>query len=127
MVNQLRFRSRQRLHLQRDFARVSARRCSEGDDLLVVYVDSNGLDQSRLGIRAGKRLGGAVVRNRIKRRIREAFRLGQGDLPTGLDIVCVARAGPAARAGTQDFAKSLETLIPRAHQKLIRKTRSASP
>lgn len=124
MGSRLRFRPRQRLHLQRDFSRVSARRCRQGDDLLVVYVDANGLDWSRLGLRVGKRMGGAVVRNRIKRRIREAFRLRQDRLPSGLDIVCIARPGPGADAGTDDFARSLETLIPRARKKLLRKTSS---
>ncbi len=120
MPRRLTFRARQRLHLQRDFARVSARRCSAGDRLLVVYADVNELDWSRLGIKAGKRLGGAVVRNRIKRRVREAFRLRQHELPTGLDLICIPRPGPSAEAGVDDFARSFERLIPQAARKLAR-------
>jgi ribonuclease P protein component len=122
MFRRLTFSRRQRLHLQRDFARVSARRCSVSDGLLVVYVDANGLDWSRLGVKVGKRLGSAVVRSRVKRRVREAFRLGQEKLPSGLDIVCIARPGPAAQAGTEDFARSLERLITQARRKLVQST-----
>ena len=121
MTRRLVFRARHRLRLQRDFDRVFARRCSAGDGLLVVYADANDLEWSRLGIKVGKRLGGAVVRNRIKRRIREAFRLRQQELPTGLDLICIPRPGPSARAGADDFAQSLEKLTVQASRKLSRK------
>jgi ribonuclease P protein component len=51
----------------------------------------NGLDHSRLGVLAGKAHGGAVVRNRVKRVFREAFRLGRPGLPSGFDFVVIAR------------------------------------
>jgi ribonuclease P protein component len=91
MAQRYTFVKSQRLHLQRDFAGVFAKKSTAGDALLVVYVDHNGLRQSRLGIRVSKRLGDAVTRNRCKRMIREAFRLWQHDLPGGLDVICVAR------------------------------------
>ena len=61
------------------------------DALLIVYVAANGLAWSRLGISVSKRVGKAVQRNYVRRRIREAFRSMKADLPTGLDIVCIAR------------------------------------
>ncbi len=54
------------------------------------YV-SNGLDYNRLGIKTGKKLAGAVKRNRMKRLIKESYRLCETDLKTGFDIVFVAK------------------------------------
>lgn len=109
-----------RLTRQRDFERVFARRCSRGDRWLVVYVDSNDLGQRRLGIKAGKRLGNAVRRNRIKRRIREAFRLRQHDLPPGLDVICVPRDASVAQAAIDRLGRSLCELTAQAAHRLRR-------
>ena len=87
----LTFRRRHRIGHARDFQRIFAARCSAGDERLVVYVAANGQDHSRLGLSVNKRVGNAVARNRIKRLIREAFRLDQHDLPAGYDVVCVAK------------------------------------
>lgn len=48
---------------------------------------------ARLGITATRKIGGAVQRNRIKRVVREAFRLGPDRLPHGVDLVVIAKAG----------------------------------
>lgn len=109
----------QRLHLQRDFARVFGKKCSASDARLVVYVDHHPLgpgEATRLGIRVGKRLGNAPARNRIKRLIREAFRLGQHDLPAGLDIICVARMRDDITL--KKVQSSLGRLVAAAHRRL---------
>ena len=59
----------------------------------VIYVRPNGRPFNRLGITAGKKLGNAVTRNRVKRIIRAAYRLCEQDLPIGYDIVFVGRNG----------------------------------
>jgi ribonuclease P protein component len=56
-----------------------------------LYVRPNGLAQSRLGITTTRRLGKAVVRNRARRVLREAYRKNQGHLPEGFDFVFVVR------------------------------------
>ena len=58
---------------------------------LVLYCRPNGLGRNRLGVTVSTKLGGAVVRNRARRRLREVFRLAQPDLKPGHDIVLVAR------------------------------------
>jgi ribonuclease P protein component len=78
----------------------------------VVYAAATDLNCSRLGISVGKRIGNAVRRHYVKRRIREAFRKSKADLPRGLDIVCVAR--PPAADATVDLAASLRNLILKA-------------
>lgn len=58
---------------------------------LVVHALPNGLDHLRLGLSVPRRVGNAVRRNRIKRRLRESFRLMQHDLPGGYDLVINVR------------------------------------
>ena len=62
-------------------------------DWLCVHFFPNNMPCSRLGITAGKKLGNAVTRNRVKRIIRAAYRLCEQDLPIGYDIVFVGRNG----------------------------------
>ena len=59
----------------------------------VLYARRNGLRVNRLGLTVSKKLGGAVKRNRAKRRLKEMYRLNRDGLKTGFDIVLVARMG----------------------------------
>lgn len=61
------------------------------DSIIVAYFIQNGLPYNRIGITAGKKLGNAVERNRIKRIIRAAYRLNEQKFPIGFDIVFVGR------------------------------------
>lgn len=56
----------------------------------LIILKPNGLDIARLGITISKKVGNSVKRNRIKRLIREFFRLNKKEIPKGLDIVIVA-------------------------------------
>lgn len=58
---------------------------------LVLYVLPGKTGERRVGFAAGKRLGKAVVRNRVKRLLREAYRLNQHRLSSGVDLILVGR------------------------------------
>ncbi len=58
---------------------------------LVVFASPNGLDHPRLGLSVGRRVGSAVHRHRIKRLLRESFRLEMAQLPAGYDLVVNVR------------------------------------
>lgn len=106
-----------RLTRPADFTRVYGRRQSAASGQLVVYALPNGLPDGRvrLGLSVSRRIGSAVVRNRWKRRLREAFRLMRPDLPRGLDVIIVVRAGepPGGAAGLQQTADLLAALVAR--------------
>ncbi len=59
---------------------------------LVLYARKNRLGVNRVGITTGKKLGRAVVRNRVRRRLREVYRLNEEKFRPGWDIVVVARS-----------------------------------
>lgn len=106
------FRQAQRLKGRRAFARVFGGRRSSADRLLVVYAMPNDLSWARLGLTVGRKHGMAVRRNRIKRLLREAFRLGLDELPQGYDFVCVPRVG--AVGTLSEYRQALRTLGSRA-------------
>jgi ribonuclease P protein component len=100
------------IRLRDDFAQIYAVRRYAADKRLTVYVRENNLPFVRLGLSISKKAGGAVVRNQIKRRLREAFRRHKADLPVGFDLLCVVRAGPAAKL--DDYVDSLCRLATKA-------------
>ncbi|MCD4670456.1 MAG: ribonuclease P protein component [Actinomycetia bacterium] len=110
------FRRRQRLKRRVDFQRVRRTACSAADQRLIVYVVGNGLGHSRLGLSVGKRVGPAVRRNRVKRLLRESFRLLQHELPAGLDLMVIPR--PKVRATLREFEDSMRGVVRRAARKL---------
>ena len=80
----------QSLKLNRDF-----RRAYKGDNFVggytVVYMKKNKYQFNRLGLRVGKATGKAVTRNRLKRLMRESYRLMEDDIEKGYDFIIVAR------------------------------------
>jgi ribonuclease P protein component len=88
------------------FRRMYQRGKSAPGRYVVVYCRKNGLAYNRLGLTVGTKVGHAVVRNRIRRRIREAYRLSESHYLTGYDIVVVAR-GRAADATYREIADCL--------------------
>ena len=77
------------------------------DGYLVLYARKNRMDVNRVGITVGKKLGKAHVRNRVRRRIREVYRLNELSFQPGWDIVVVARS----RCITAQFDKLTEAYM----------------
>lgn len=73
------------------FRRLYAKGKSAVSPYLAIYVRRNGGKGNRLGITVSTKLGCAVVRNRVRRRIREIYRLHEDELRPGWDMVIVAR------------------------------------
>ena len=76
----------------RDFRRLYSRGRSAVSDCMVVYVMRNRRGPGRLGITTGTKLGHAVVRNRLRRVIREIYRHHAPELRPDMDVVVVARS-----------------------------------
>jgi ribonuclease P protein component len=74
-----------------DFARLAERGVTRTHPLLVGRFARTDLDQTRFGLATGKRLGGAVIRNRVRRRIREALRVMAPSFQPGWDVLIIAR------------------------------------
>ena len=68
---------------------------------------------TRVGIITSRRVGGAVIRNRVRRRLREIFRAARAQLRPGFWLVIIARQ-PAALAGFQDLRAEWEKLARRS-------------
>lgn len=86
-----RFSKKYRILRGEEFQRAFDRRERAGDGVLLVFGCENGLPHPRLGMAVSRKVGNAVVRNRWKRLIREAFRLTQHQLPAGVDLVVIPR------------------------------------
>lgn len=112
------FSAELRLTRQADFDRVFESGRHAADQVLVLHACRNQLGHSRLGLSVSRRVGGAVVRNRWKRRIREAWRRQRDQLPDGLDVVVRPRKG--ATLNYQAIERSLRGLTQRLARQLAR-------
>ena len=109
-------RRAQRLRRPADFLRVRELG-SRGvpHPLLVMYAAPNDLGTTRVGITVSGRVGKAVVRNLVRRRLREAVRARQNQLPPATDIVIAARQASAAATWTELNA-ALDSVLKRLGQ-----------
>jgi ribonuclease P protein component len=104
-----------------DFRRAYERRATASDGRLLVFGYPNGLAYPRLGLSVSRKVGGAVVRNRWKRMIREAFRLSRPRLPGGVDLIVIPRRG--AEPELSGLMESLRRLAARVASKVERDRR----
>ena len=82
------------MHIEKnsDFRRLYAKGKSAVNPYMVLYCRRNSLGVNRLGYTVSTKLGHAVVRNRVRRRLREIYRLNSPAMKKGFDIVVVARS-----------------------------------
>lgn len=111
-----RFPKSSRLRRQSEFDRVYQGNYFAADNVLVIRARRNQLNSPRLGLAVSRKVGNAVVRNRWKRVIREAFRKQKSDFPAGMDIVVRPKKG--ATCDYQAVARSLGRLAVRLNKKL---------
>ena len=116
-----RFRPHEHLRRPADFRRVYERKRSVSDDRLLIYACDNGLPYARVGLSVSRKVGPAVVRNRLRRLYREAFRLTKEALPTGLDLVLIPRGSTPPTL--EELQESLTRLVPQAARRLAKEAK----
>lgn len=122
MTSSLRFRREHHVRRGADFDRAYASGARRDLGWCVIHGAANGLPFSRLGLSVSRRCGNAVRRHRIKRMLREGFRLTAHALPTGLDLVVVARFSPradAARPSLQEACEAFRAAAPSLARRLL--------
>lgn len=86
----------QGLKKNREFQEVYRKGASYANKYLVMYVLENHQDVNYLGISVSKKVGNSVVRHRVKRLVKESYRLHEDIFNSGLNIVITARASAAS-------------------------------
>lgn len=114
-----RFRHCEHLRRPADFRRVYEARCSSSNDSLIAYAIRNGLAHNRVGFSVSKKGANAVIRNRLRRLLREAYRLTKPSLPSGFDIVLIPRSAalPEMSVLLIEFPAIIQEAIRRAQVK----------
>jgi ribonuclease P protein component len=114
-----------RLHRREDFSAVYDAKVRESRGPLTVYARPNGLAHLRMGISTSRKVGNAARRNRIRRLLRESFRLLQHELPGGYDLLVIVRAHePLGLAGYQEL---MTLIVGKLHQRWEARGRTSGP
>ena len=110
------FSKQERLRKRREFLGVYERGDKVQSEYFVLYILENGRPYHRLGITVSRKIGSAVVRNRIKRHLREIFRANKRAISPPCDLIVNAKRA-AARAYNQQFQEDILKAILRWKQK----------
>lgn len=101
------------LRAKADYDAVFDARARDSRGPLTTYARPNGLSHPRMGMSVGRKVGTAVRRNRIRRLLRESYRLLQYDLPSGYDLVVVVR--PHAPLALAEYQRLLSGMFVKLH------------
>jgi ribonuclease P protein component len=85
---------------------------------MIVYACENGLSYSRLGMSVSRKFGPATLRNKLRRRYREAFRLTRQEMPLGLDLILIPCSSEIPRV--EELKRSIPTLVRQVARKIAR-------
>ena len=100
----------------REFTKTIKRGKSVADKYLIIYIFPNNIKINKIGISIGKKVGNSVTRNHVKRLIRESYRLIEGNIKIGFNIVFIPRESSAKvsfcdiKTSTVKLFKKLELL-----------------
>ncbi len=104
-VKEFLFLKTMRIRSKSDFDYIYNLRQRVSDKNLLMFAARNYLNQTRIGLSVSRKHGGAVKRAKLKRLLREAFRLTQHELPQGIDFILIPRQNPAA--GLDGYQRSM--------------------
>ena len=110
-----RFKSAQKLHGKDAFALVYQNGKRKSCGPVLVVATPNGLKFNRMGLSVSRKVGNAVMRGKIKRLLREAFRLTQHDVPGGYDLILVPR--PHDFLKLEDYQNIIKQTVPNLHHR----------
>ena len=105
-MKRLFFRKKQHLISNDQFRAVLSRKCPAQNGLARLYIAENSCEHPRIGISVSKTCGNAVIRNRIKRLIRQAFRINQHDIPQEYDYLLIFSL-KMSKKSKNDYAKKV--------------------
>ena len=120
-----RFGKRWRIRRRKDYLVVQSRGCRIHCAYFLMLQLPNGRRHTRVGITVSRKVGNAVVRNRVRRYVREVFRQNKDWFPPGWDVVVIAKKR-AAQVGFSEVERDLETAAPRLHRAAERRGAPAS-
>jgi len=103
----------------RDFSKVYRKRKSKANSFIVLYILENKRDYNRIGISVSRKVGKSVIRNRVKRFIKEVYRRHSDNVKKGYDLVFVSRV-KAREADFSDIDNSMLSLL-KKHNLFIEK------
>ena len=120
-----RFRKEQHLRRPEDFKKIYAQRNVSRQRGVTLFAAANDLPFTRIGLSVSRKNGNAVVRNRIKRLFREAFRRNQQEIPPGLDLILVPEKDRTLVL--TELEESLRRGVQALARRLARKSQPDSP
>lgn len=115
-MKQFPFPAHRHLRTPAEFARVYDLRQRAGDGNILIFAAANDLGHTRIGLSVSKKHGNAVVRHRIRRLLREAYRLEQHNVPESLDLILIPRHDSGA--GLRDYQESIVRLTQRLAKRI---------
>lgn len=112
-----------RLRSSIEFARIYDLNQKASNQHLVIFAAMNELDHSRVGLSVSRRHGNSVRRHRLRRLLKEAFRLQQHEIPAGMDLILIPGRGSKS-ATQQDFCDAVRQLASKLHDRLSKTQQS---
>jgi ribonuclease P protein component len=113
VLRSMKMKKENRLRNNRDFRIVYDKGKSFANRYLVLFIKKNSFNYNRVGFAVTKKLGKAVVRNKVKRRMREAYKLNSEEVKQGYDIIFLSRIS-AKEASFSELKKAEAHLLKKA-------------